>query len=343
MPGRRSNHEIRGEANASSRSLSDDILKGLSSIDRSSNAASIQGSLGGLSSMDEQSQRATPGELRYQKHRNKIERKREVLDKEMPPLRQPLKYRRVRESEELAAAEDADASSNLESKDAYSDINANKDNIAYAGDSSRDLGPTSLKAVSMEELKRLTRDRLANSKSSQKTNDDSRQRKSTASTLIEKVKELTISNANIRLKELALKLGVKQQRLLQLLNNISDIQVDASLAEEFAIDADTAELIALELGFIVNRQDVSSSDVQHVLERIRAARTQPALLRPPVVCIMGHVDHGKTSLLDALRKSNVAESEAGGITQKLSAFTVSVRDKKVVFLGKLHLSAIART
>jgi translation initiation factor IF-2 len=126
-------------------------------------------------------------------------------------------------------------------------------------------------------------------------------------------RDVTVPEA-ITVQELSNRMA---ERGADVIKTLMKLGVMATITQ--TIDADTAELVAAEFGHRVKR--VAESDVESILT---AAVDAPESLkpRPPVVTVMGHVDHGKTSLLDALRKTDVVAGEAGGITQHIGAYQV---------------------
>ena len=148
------------------------------------------------------------------------------------------------------------------------------------------------------------------------------------------VSEISITEA-VNVKELATKMGIRlkdvmqklmEQGLMVSLNQSIDPEVAVKIAEGFGV---SAEVVSFEEDLMMESMSKETDQVS-------------SIIRHPVVTVMGHVDHGKTSLLDAIRQTNVISSEAGGITQHIGAYHVPVGDKAVIFLDTPGHEAFTR-
>ena len=137
-----------------------------------------------------------------------------------------------------------------------------------------------------------------------------------------KISREVVIPERITIQELANRMA---ERAIDVIKVLMQQGTMAKIAD--VIDSDTAQLVAEELGHTVKR--VAESDVEDILGSLRETDAKQEF-RAPVVTVMGHVDHGKTSLLDLLRKSDVAAKESGGITQHIGAYRVAVQGGGVV-------------
>ncbi|HHT9140091.1 MAG TPA: translation initiation factor IF-2 [Candidatus Tripitaka californicus] len=132
----------------------------------------------------------------------------------------------------------------------------------------------------------------------------------------------------ITVKDLSSKLGIKASNIITKL--LMEHNIGATMNQ--SLDEETVALLALDFGIEVECKKAKRPEEELKVELAVPSRTADLVARPPIVTFMGHVDHGKTSLLDAIRKTNVAGGEVGGITQHIGAYRVETNGRSVVFL-----------